>query len=134
MADLPPELIVYRMPAESPLLAGWQGENAADAATVVAGWKRWPMVVRSVMARHPSPCSSRAALSFVSQCATRDTKLMVDEAKSWDAPECPTQTGYAMQLFSHTRRGEIGHHHHVAGLHLVRDAQEVAWREDGRRV
>jgi hypothetical protein len=30
------------------------------------------------------------------------------------------------------RRGEIGHHHHVAGPYLVRFAQEAAWREDRR--
>jgi hypothetical protein len=27
------------------------------------------------------------------------------------------------------RRGEIGHHHHVAGPYLIRFAQEAAWRE-----
>jgi hypothetical protein len=28
----------------------------------------------------------------------------------------------------------IGHQHHVAGVYLVRCAQEAAWREDHRRV
>jgi G:T-mismatch repair DNA endonuclease (very short patch repair protein) len=28
----------------------------------------------------------------------------------------------------------IGHHHHIAGAYLRRYAQEVAWREDNRRV
>ncbi len=32
------------------------------------------------------------------------------------------------------RRAEIGHHHHVAGIYLIRYAQESAWREDHRRV
>jgi hypothetical protein len=27
-----------------------------------------------------------------------------------------------------------GHHHHIAGLYLIRYAQESAWREDHRRV
>jgi hypothetical protein len=31
------------------------------------------------------------------------------------------------------RRAEIGHHHHIAGVYLVRYAQESAWREDHRR-
>jgi hypothetical protein len=31
------------------------------------------------------------------------------------------------------RRGEIGHHHHLAGPYLIRFAQEAAWREDHRR-
>lgn len=32
------------------------------------------------------------------------------------------------------RRAEIGHHHHIAGVYLVRYAQEAAWREDHRRA
>jgi hypothetical protein len=32
------------------------------------------------------------------------------------------------------RRGEIGHHRHVAGPYLIRYAQEAAWREDRRRL
>ena len=31
------------------------------------------------------------------------------------------------------RRGEAGHHHHIAGAYLLRYAQEAAWREDNRR-
>jgi hypothetical protein len=32
------------------------------------------------------------------------------------------------------RRAEIGHHHHIAGVYLLRYAQEASWREDNRRV
>jgi len=32
------------------------------------------------------------------------------------------------------RRGELGHHHHIAGPYLIRFAQEAAWREDHKRV
>jgi hypothetical protein len=32
------------------------------------------------------------------------------------------------------RRAEIGIHHHIAGSHLLRYAQESSWREDNRRV
>jgi hypothetical protein len=32
------------------------------------------------------------------------------------------------------RRGEIGHHHHIAGAYLLRYAQEASWREDYRRT
>jgi len=35
---------------------------------------------------------------------------------------------------SRLRRGELGHHHHIAGPYLLRYAQEAAWREDSRRV
>jgi hypothetical protein len=37
-------------------------------------------------------------------------------------------------MTSRMRRGEIGHHHHVAGPYLIRYAQEASWREDNRRV
>ena len=76
--------------------------------------------------------------------------FVADEAASWN----DLQARYAMQridhqaaysdrgvysngaesFFSRMRRGEIGHHHHVAGAYLVRYAQESAWREDHRRV
>jgi hypothetical protein len=32
------------------------------------------------------------------------------------------------------RRGEIGHHHHIAGPYLIRYAQEASFREDNRRL
>jgi transposase-like protein len=42
-------------------------------------------------------------------------------------------TNGAESYFSRLRRGEVGHHHHIAGPYLVRYAQEAAWREDLRR-
>jgi hypothetical protein len=38
-------------------------------------------------------------------------------------------TNWAVEFFSRMRRGEIGHHHHVAGPYLLRFAQEASWRE-----
>jgi ISXO2-like transposase domain len=43
-------------------------------------------------------------------------------------------TNWAEEFFSRMRRGEIGHHHHLAGAYLLRYAQEASWREDNRRV
>jgi hypothetical protein len=43
-------------------------------------------------------------------------------------------TNGAESYFSRLRRGELGHHHHIAGPYLVRYAREAAWREDFRRV
>ena len=43
-------------------------------------------------------------------------------------------TNGAESYFSWMRRGELGHHHHIAGAYFVRYAQEAAWREDGRRL
>jgi hypothetical protein len=37
-------------------------------------------------------------------------------------------------MYRNARCAAIGHHHHIAGAHLVRYAQEAAWREDHRRV
>ena len=39
----------------------------------------------------------------------------------------------AESFFSHLRRAETGHHHHIAGAYLARYAQESAWREGHRR-
>jgi len=41
---------------------------------------------------------------------------------------------WAEEFFSRIRRAEIGHHHHVAGVYLLRYAQEAGWREDNRRM
>ena len=95
--------------------------------------------------------SESAALGFISSRVAKGTELMADDAKSWNALESrfamqrvdhelmySTGTGVytnnAESFFSRMRRGEIGHHHHVAGPYLVRYAQEASWREDNRRV
>jgi hypothetical protein len=43
-------------------------------------------------------------------------------------------TNWAEEFFSRMRRGENGHHHHIAGPYLLRYAQEASWREGNRRV
>src|SRR3954467_2951921 len=73
-----------------------------------------------------------------------------DESSAWDQLHSSFamrrinhQAGYSVDgactngaesYFSRLRRGEIGHHHHIAGRYLARYAQEAAWREDFRRV
>jgi len=95
--------------------------------------------------------SESAALSFITSRVDRNTVIQADEAGGWN----DLQARYAMEridhqslysngsgvytngaegYFSRLRRGEIGHHHHVAGSYLVRYAQEASWREDHRRV
>jgi ISXO2-like transposase domain len=49
----------------------------------------------------------------------------------WDFGAC---TNAAEEFFSRMRRAEIGHHHHIAGVYLLRYAREASWREDNRRV
>src|SRR3984957_10258714 len=92
------------------------------------------------------------ALNFIRRNVPTGTELYADEAGSWNAlharytlhridhgeaysllDEAQTHTNNAEGFFSRMRRGEIGHHHHVAGPYLLRFAQEAAWREDHKR-
>lgn len=95
--------------------------------------------------------SESAALAFITSRVAKGTRLMADEAGSWNDLEgrfpvsridhsklysdgSGVYTNGAEEFFSRMRRAEIGHHHHVAGAYLVRYAQEAAWREDHRRL
>jgi transposase-like protein len=94
--------------------------------------------------------SESAALGWISQHVAKGTKLVADEAASWNGLQgrfqmdrIDHQQAYSLNgvysnnaesFFSRMRRGEIGHHHHVAGPYLLRYAQESAWRENNRRV
>jgi transposase-like protein len=92
------------------------------------------------------------AFTFIRQRVAPQTTLYADEAASWNAlatrftlhrinheeayslqDAVQTHTNNAEGFFSRMRRGEIGHHHHVAGPYLLRFAQEAAWREDHKR-
>jgi transposase-like protein len=92
------------------------------------------------------------ALTFIRRQVPRETTLYADEAASWNelharyelhrinhqeayslGDEAETHTNNAEGFFSRMRRGEIGHHHHIAGPYLIRFAQEAAWREDHRK-
>lgn len=94
--------------------------------------------------------SESAALGWISRTVAKGTKIVADEATSWndlharyEVDRINHQEAYSLNgvysngaesFFSRMRRGEIGHHHHVAGPYLVRYAQESAWRENNRRV
>ena len=52
------------------------------------------------------------------------------EAYSWGGA-C---TNMAESFFSRIRRAEVGIHHHIAGRYLGAYANEMAWRENNRRV
>jgi transposase-like protein len=91
-----------------------------------------------------------AAVPVIRQRIAPGTVVHADESPAWN----PLHARFAMQrvnhqdgysvdgactngaesYFSRLRRGELGHHHHIAGPYLVRYAQEAAWREDLRRV
>lgn len=94
--------------------------------------------------------SESAALGFIASRVAKGTEIVADEAGSWNdlqgrfaMQRIDHQAAYsdrgvytngAEEFFSRMRRGEIGHHHHVAGPYLIRYAQEASWREDHRRV
>jgi transposase-like protein len=95
--------------------------------------------------------SEGAALSWIASRVAPGTRLMADEAGSWNDLHARydmkridhsqmysagggVYTNGAEEFFSRMRRAEIGHHHHIAGAYLVRYAQEASWREDNRRV
>ena len=71
-----------------------------------------------------SPAWNKLHASFAMQRINHQEGYSIDGA-------C---TNGAESYFSRLRRGELGHHHHIAGPYLVRYAQEAAWREDLRRV
>jgi transposase-like protein len=91
-----------------------------------------------------------ASLGFIASRVAKGTEIVADEAAGWNDLQArypmsriDHQAAYsdrgvysngAEGYFSRLRRAEIGHHHHVAGAYLVRYAQEMAWREDHRRV
>ena len=90
------------------------------------------------------------AVAAIRQRIAKGTTVHADESAAWN----PLHASFAMQrinhqdgfsidgactngaesYFSRLRRGELGHHHHIAGPYLVRYAREAAWREDFRRA
>jgi transposase-like protein len=94
--------------------------------------------------------AEEAAVPVIRQRIAKGTVLHADESPAWNM----LHAGFAMRrinhqlaysldeactnraesFFSRLRRGELGHHHHIAGRYLLRYAQEAGWREDNRRV
>jgi transposase-like protein len=60
-----------------------------------------------------------------------DTKRINHSVAFMDDGVCTNQ---AESYFSRLRRAEVGTHHHIAGPYLSAYANEMAWREDHRRV
>jgi len=90
-----------------------------------------------------------SALAYIRNHVAAETEIHADDANSWndlharyvvkrinhqlsysDGVAC---TNGAESFFSRLRRGEVGHHHHIAGVYLARYAQESAYREGHRR-
>jgi transposase-like protein len=91
-----------------------------------------------------------SSVGWLSDRIGKGTKIVADEAASWntlhgryevsriDHSQAYSLDGIssngAESFFSRLRRAEQGHHHHISGPYLIRYAQELAWREDNRRV
>jgi transposase-like protein len=60
-----------------------------------------------------------------------DTKR-INHSQAYKDDDC--STNFAESFFSRLRRAEIGTHHKIAGPYLHQYANEMAWREDHRRI
>jgi transposase-like protein len=94
--------------------------------------------------------SEDEAVSFIRSRIDKGTVVHADESPAWNSLHAKFpmkrvnhQEGFSIagactngaeSFFSRMRRGELGHHHHIAGVYFVRYAQEAAWRENHRRV
>jgi hypothetical protein len=94
--------------------------------------------------------SEGQALSWIKAKVAKGTIVNADEAGAWNELHAKYEMkrinheeaysldgaciNWAESYFSRMRRGEIGHHHHIAGPYLLRYAQEASWREDCRRM
>lgn len=94
--------------------------------------------------------SESAALNFIRSRIKEGTVVHADESSAWNTLHSRFEmfrinhqeaysrdgacTNVAESYFSRLRRAEAGHHHHIAGVYLLRFAQEAAWREDHRRL
>jgi transposase-like protein len=94
--------------------------------------------------------SEDASLPAIKARVANGSTVYADEAAHWDElharyltkrinhsvaySDGDVSTNQAESFFSRLRRAEIGTHHHIAGPYLNAYANEMAWREDNRRV
>jgi transposase-like protein len=94
--------------------------------------------------------SEDAAVPTIRERVAIGSTIHADEASHWDVlharyltkrinhseaySDGNACTNQAESFFSRVRRAEIGIHHHIAGPYLSAYANEMAWREDNRRV
>jgi transposase-like protein len=94
--------------------------------------------------------SEGASLPTITNRVEAGSIVHADEATHWDVlhshyltkrinhsenySDGEACTNQAESFFSRLRRAEIGIHHHIAGPYLNAYANEMAWREDNRRV
>lgn len=90
------------------------------------------------------------SLDTIRERVAEGATVYADEAASWDGLHARYEThrinhqlafsdegactNQAESYFSRLRRAEVGTHHHISGRYLQTYANEMAWREDHRRV
>jgi hypothetical protein len=79
--------------------------------------------------RHDFPFESSA---WERLHASYDTRR-VNHSQEY-ATDDGTSVNQAESYFSRLRRAEIGQHHRISGRYLYQYANEMAWREDNRRL
>lgn len=128
-------------------------ENRIDRRTGPRNSKRKSVIIIRERNGNSLPAvfhSEGAALNWIKSRVMDGTTINADEAPGWNELHGRFEmkrinhqeaysldgacTNWAEEYFSRLRRAEIGHHHHIAGVYLLRYAQEAAWREDNRRV
>lgn len=117
------------------------------------GKRQVVVVAREVLGRTLTFVVPResAAIPFIRQRVASGTIISADEASGWDilhgsydsrrvnhsveyVAEDGTNTNQAESFFSRLRRAQYGVHHRISGQHLQQYANEMARREDNRRV
>ena len=94
--------------------------------------------------------SESAGVPTIEATVANGSTVIADEGSGWDRlhvkyamhrinhqvaySDGEACTNWAESYFSRLRRAEIGTHHSIAGPYLASYAQEMAWREDHRRV
>jgi transposase-like protein len=94
--------------------------------------------------------SEGQSVATIAQRVAPGSIIHADEAAHWDVlhtrfltkrinhqeaySDGEACTNQAESFFSRLRRAEIGTHHHIAGPYLNAYANEMAWRENNRRV
>src|ERR1700732_2687132 len=92
-----------------------------------------------------------AAVPLIRQNVASGTTVHADESGAWDALHASYPmlrvnhsrevqgddgacTNDAVSWLSRLRRAEMGVHHRISGKYLFQYANEMAWREDNRRI
>jgi hypothetical protein len=94
--------------------------------------------------------SEAESVGFIRRKVAPNTTLVTDSAGAWSTFEAyfdhrvinhddayslnGVHTNDMETVFARLARAEKGHHHHFAGVYLLRYANETAWRHDHRRL